>query len=63
MEMLEKRLDSAKKRLKADKKAADEIKVLEKIKTALEQGKCARTVELTDEEKEQIKDLYLLTYI
>ena len=38
-----------------------EIKVLEKIKTALEQGKCARTVELTDEEKEQIKDLYLLT--
>jgi len=61
MEMLEKRLDSAKKRLKADKKAADEIKVLEKIKTALEQGKCARTVELTDEEKEQIKDLYLLT--
>ena len=61
MEMLEKRLDSAKKRLKADKKAADEIKVLEKIKAALEQGKCARTVELTDEEKEQIKDLYLLT--
>ena len=61
MEMLEKRLDSAKKRLKADKKATDEIKVLEKIKAALEQGKCARTVELTDEEKEQIKDLYLLT--
>ena len=61
MEMLDKRLDSAKKRLKADKKAASEIEVLEKIKVALEQGKCARTVELTDEEKEQIKDLYLLT--
>ena len=61
MEMVEKRLDSAKKRLKADKKVADEIEVLEKIKVALEQGKCARTVELTDEEKEQIKDLYLLT--
>ena len=61
MEMVDKRLDSAKKRLKADKKAASEIEVLEKIKTALEQGKCARTVELTDEEKEQIKDLYLLT--
>ena len=61
MEMVEKRLDSAKKRLKADKKAASEIEVLEKIKVALEQGKCARTVELTDEEKEQIKDLYLLT--
>ena len=61
MEMVDKRLDSAKKRLKADKKAADEIAVLEKIKVVLEQGKCARTVELTDEEKEQIKDLYLLT--
>ena len=61
MDMVEKRLDSAKKRLKADKKAASEIEVLEKIKVALEEGKCARTVELTDEEKEQIKDLYLLT--
>ncbi len=61
MDMIEKRLDSAKKRLKADKKAASEIEVLEKIKVALEQGKCARTVELTDEEKEEIKDLYLLT--
>ena len=61
MEIVDKRLDSAKKRLKADKKAAGEIEVLEKIKKALEQGKCARTVELTDEEKEQIKDLYLLT--
>lgn len=61
MDMVDKRLDGAKKRLKADKKAQDEINVLEKIKTALEQGKCARTVELTDEEKEQIKDLYLLT--
>ena len=61
MDMVEKRLDSAKKRLKADKKAASEIEVLEKIKVALEEGKCARIVELTDEEKEQIKDLYLLT--
>ena len=61
MEMVDKRLDSAKKRLKADKKATDEIAVLEKIKEALEQGKCARTVEITKEEKEQIKDLYLLT--
>ena len=61
IEILERRLDSARKRLKADKKAQAEINVLEKIKTVLEQGKCARTVELTDEEKEEIKDLYLLT--
>jgi hypothetical protein len=61
IEMVDKRLDNAKKKLKADKKAQAEIDVLEKIKSALEQGKCARTVELTDEEKEEIKDLYLLT--
>lgn len=61
LEMVDKRLDNAKKRLKADKKAQLEIDVLEKIKGSLEQGKCARTVDLSDEEKEIIKDLYLLT--
>ena len=61
LEILERRLDSAKKRLKADKKAQAEINVLEKIKAVLEQGKCARTLELSEEEKEEIKDLYLLT--
>lgn len=61
IEMIDRRLENAKKKLKADKKAQAEIDVLEKIKEVLEQGKCARTVELTDEEKEEIKDLYLLT--
>lgn len=61
IEMIDRRLENAKKKLKSDKKAASEIAVLEKIKEVLEQGKCARTVELTDEEKEEIKDLYLLT--
>ncbi len=61
IEMIDRRLENAKKKLKSDKKAASEIAVLEKIKEVLEQGKCARTVELTDEEKEEIRDLYLLT--
>lgn len=61
IEAVDKRLDKAKKQLKADKKYQAEIDVLEKIKTVLEQGKSARTVELTDEEKELIKDAYLLT--
>ncbi|MFR0822148.1 MAG: redox-regulated ATPase YchF [Clostridia bacterium] len=61
MELVDKRLDAAKKRLKADKKYQAEIEVLEKIKAVLEQGKCVRTLELTEEEKEPIKDLYLLT--
>ncbi len=61
IETLEKRLDRARKALKADKKAQAEIDVLEKIKSALESGKCARTVELNEEEQELIKDTFLLT--
>ena len=61
METIEKKLDSAKKKLKADKKYQEEIDVLEKIKKALEEGKTARTVELDDEEKELLKETYLLT--
>ena len=61
IEILDRRLDNAKKKLKADKKAQAEIDVLEKIRAVLVEGKCARTVELTDDEKEEIKDLYLLT--
>ena len=61
IETLEKRLDRAKKALKADKKAQIEIDVIEKVKKVLEAGKCARTADLTDEEKEIIKDSFLLT--
>ena len=61
IETIEKRLDRARKALKADKKAQAEIDVLEKIKNTLESGKCARTLFLSDEEKELIKDTFLLT--
>ena len=61
IETIDKRLDKAKKQLKADKKAQLEIDVLEKIKNTLEAGKAARTVELNEEEKELIKDVYFLT--
>ena len=61
IETLEKRLDRARKALKADKKAQAEIDVLEKLKSALESGKCARTVELNEEEEELLKDTFLLT--
>ena len=61
IETIDKRLDRARKQLKADKKAQLEIDVLEKIKIALEAGRSARTVELNEDEKELIKDVYLLT--
>ena len=47
--------------MKADKKYQSEIDVLQKIKDALEAGKTARTVELTEEENELIKEAFLLT--
>lgn len=61
METVDKRLERAKKNLKADKKYQFEIDTLEKLKKTLEEGKSARTLELTDEEKEVIKDAFLLT--
>ena len=61
IETIDKKIENVKKKLKADKKFEQELEVLEKIKKALESGKSARTVELNDEEKEYIKDIYLLT--
>ena len=57
IETVDKRLDRARKQLKADKKAQVEIDLFEKIKKTLEEGKSARTLD----EKELLKDTYLLT--
>ena len=61
METVDKRLDRAKKNLKGDKKYQAEIDVLEKVKKVLEEGKPARVLDLTDDEKELIKEAFLLT--
>ena len=61
LETIEKRLERAKKLLKADKKYQFEIDTLEKVKEILNSGKCARTLEYTDEEKEVLRDSFLLT--
>ena len=61
METVDKRMERAVKMLKADKKYQTEIDALKKIKALLEAGKPARNVELTDEEKDMVKDLFLLT--
>lgn len=61
METIEKRLDRARKMLKADKKYQFEIDTLEKVKNVLEEGKCARVLDYTDEEKEVLRDSFLLT--
>ena len=61
LETIEKRLDRARKMLKADKKYGFEVETLEKVKTALESGKAARSLDYIDEEKEVLKEAFLLT--
>ena len=61
IEMLERRIDRAKKALKGDKTVAAEIEVFEKVLKALEDGKCARTVELDEDEQKLFYDTPLLT--
>ena len=61
IETIDKRLERAKKQLKADKKVQVEIDLLEKVKKTLEEGKSARTMNLTDEEREMLKESFLLT--
>ena len=61
LEAVEKRLDRAIKMARADKKHQIEVDALNKIKVALEAGKLASSVTLTDEEKEMLVDFYLLT--
>ena len=61
IETIDKRIDNVKKKLKADKKCQEELDLLEKVKKTLEEGKSARTIQLTDEEIELLKESFLLT--
>ncbi len=61
LETIEKKLERAKKMLKADKKYQEEIDCLEKVKATLESGKSARTLDLTEDEENILKDAFLLT--
>lgn len=61
IETVNKRLDKARKNLKADKKYQEEINLLEKILKVLEEGKSARTIDFNDDEQILVKDMFLLT--
>ena len=61
IETVNKRLEKAKKNLKADKKYQEEIDLLEKILKSLEDGISARAINFTDDEKIMVKDMFLLT--
>ena len=61
MEMVERRIERQKKAAKADKSILAEVEVLERIYAALCDGKCARTVELSEDEAAMIAEARLLT--
>ena len=61
LETVNKRIERAAKLAKGDKKYILEEETFKKVRSALEDGKSARTVNLTDEEKDMIKDAFLLT--
>ncbi|MEZ5428992.1 MAG: redox-regulated ATPase YchF [Pyrinomonadaceae bacterium] len=59
---LEKRRDKAQRAAKSgDKEAKVQLSVIEKLLPALEEGRAARSVELTDEERKTAKGFFLLT--
>ena len=61
IEMLERRIDRAKKASKGDKKYLAEVDFLERLKEFLESGKSARAFDFTDDEREILKSTPLLS--
>ncbi len=61
MEMLERRLDKARKAAKGDKAYLKEVDLLERLSAHFNEGKNARSFEMTEEESEIIKNVELLS--
>ena len=61
IEIIDRRMERAQKAAKSDKSVLAEIAVLEKVKAALDAGKCARSIGLSEEEAELIAEARLLT--
>ncbi len=61
IEQVEKRIDKTQKLLKGDKTLQAQLDLLTRILETLNEGKTARQVEMTDDEKEMLGDLNLLT--
>ena len=61
LDILERRIDKAVKAAKGDKKYLAEVDLLNRVKAHLEEGKSARSMEFTDEEKAIMDDIPLLS--
>ncbi len=61
IEIMERRIDRIKKAMKGDASLAPALAASEKLLEALNEGRCARTVELSETEKELLADAPLLS--
>lgn len=61
LDILSRRVDSRKKAMKGDKTLAGEVAFLERLVAEMEQGKTARSVEISEDELEYLKEVALLT--
>lgn len=61
IEIVDRRIDKSRKMIKADKKYAADLEFFESLKEHLEKGNPARSFDYTDEQKELLKDINLLS--
>ena len=61
LEMIERRIARTSKAMKGDKSLAKEMELLERVKSHLENGLPARTLEYTDDEMAIMRDIFLIT--
>ncbi len=61
MELIDRRIDRVNKLMKGDKTLAGELAMLTKVRAALDEGKSARTVELTSDEALSLNETPLLS--
>ena len=61
IEVIDRRIERAKKLLKVDKSVGKELELLEKISKTLSEGKSARSISYTDDEAEIVNEISLLS--
>ncbi len=61
LEILERRIERTKKAMKGDKTLESELKLLERVKSTLEEGKSARSLEYDEDELEIMKEIALIS--
>ncbi len=62
LEIIQRRIQKTQKLLKGDKSLQSELNILSKISTILEEGKSARTLELSEDEENFARSLSLLSF-